>query len=69
MARLMREAMTPVRRPTRKANVHFKKMYCSTSPLDLLLQSCLNRSFSLILHFSNTSKIRSSHALENELKN
>uniref|UniRef100_A0A0A9D4U5 Uncharacterized protein n=1 Tax=Arundo donax TaxID=35708 RepID=A0A0A9D4U5_ARUDO len=48
MARLMRDAMTPVRRPTRNAIAHLRKMYCSTSTFDRLRQSCLNRSFSII---------------------
>lgn len=48
-ARLMRVAIKPVKRPTRQASDHFKKIYCNTCTLDLLLQSCLNRSFSLIL--------------------
>lgn len=50
IARLIRLAINPVRSPTRNANDHFKKTYCKTWILDLLLQSCLKRSFSLILH-------------------
>lgn len=61
MARLMRVAMIPVRSPTRQANVHFEHMYCNTWTLDLLLQSCLNRSFSLILN----SKFQTKPSSEN----
>lgn len=46
----MRVAIRPVSSPTRNASDHFKNMYCSTWADDLLLQSCLKRSFSLILH-------------------
>lgn len=49
-ARLMSVAIRPVSSPTRNASNHFKNTYCKTCVDDLLLQSCLKRSFSLILH-------------------
>ncbi|KAL3829490.1 hypothetical protein ACJIZ3_018292 [Penstemon smallii] len=53
-------AINPVKSPTRNASNHFENTYCKTSTFDLLLQSCLKRSFSFILLLLSGSRSSSS---------
>lgn len=47
---VLKNAARPVPNPIRSAKVHLRQTYCTISAFALDLQSCLNISFSKILH-------------------